>query len=221
MCRWAFVYKLKLFLISDWFSCQSITRPMVVAQYKDIGVSRSVNLLTGVVVWYYWCLWWWGNQIYTMRKCVNVHFVLWTLALTNVHVLCSAFCPGRQHSETAPVSTSLQALWFTSNTFAWGSEGHLHAPQLSLWLLHPLPGGLPRLDPLQSGATPTLLQDHPDRPRQRSQQEEHQALVTELYWGFNHWLFLNGQVLFLYTGSCSIGSPWPKSSDGFLDISAL
>lgn len=109
-------------------------------------------------------------------KCINVHFILWTPSLTNMHVL--FFCPGCQQSEAARVSTSLQPLRLTSYTHGRGSQGHVHAQQLPLRLLHPLPGGFPRLDPLQSGAAPN--QDDPHHTRKRSEQEEHQAPVMEL-----------------------------------------
>lgn len=131
------------------------------------------------------------------------------------------FHPGCQQSEAARVSASLQALWFASNTPGRGSEGNMHTSQLWLRLLHPLPGGFPRFNPLQSGAAPTsplLLQVDPTHTRQRSQQEERQAPVTEQNWDFNHRLFLTGWITFYGPARVSLAPTkvWTLSIDVWL-----
>lgn len=57
-------------------------------------------------------------------------------------------CPGCQQSEAARIVASLQALRLAGQAFGRGSEGDVHAPQLPLWLLHPMPGALPWLNPV-------------------------------------------------------------------------
>ena len=137
-----------------------------------------------------------GNQIYAIKnKC--------TFYSLDFSFNSSLFlCPGREQSEAARISASLQALRLTINTFARGSEGHVHTSKLPLRLLHPLPAGLPRLDPLQGGAAPNP-RPHPDHTRQRSQQEEHQAPV--MWRSFTVILSTDSfkwRVIFLWTGSC-------------------
>lgn len=89
---------------------------------------------------------------------------------------------GRQPPEAARVPAPLQALRLAGDEPRRGSEGHVQELQLPLRILHLLPAGLPRLHPLQGGAAPVLLLLHQEQPahtRQRSQQEERQAPVSE------------------------------------------